>query len=105
MKFFFATTLGRSWDIIQIPRNKKIHKLPVVLSREEIKKLLAVTINLKFKSMFMIAYSAGLRLNEITHLKVSDIDSGQMQILVREGKGKVDRYSLLSEVTLKMLVK
>jgi integrase/recombinase XerD len=103
LKFFFGTTLGRSWDIIQIPRNKKIHKLPVVLSQEEIKKLLAVTINLKFKSMFMIAYSAGLRLNEITHLKVSDIDSGQMQILVREGKGKVDRYSLLSEVTLKML--
>jgi integrase/recombinase XerD len=103
LKFFFATTLDRSWDIIKIPRTKKIHKLPVVLSREEIKKLFIVTTNLKFKSMFMVAYSAGLRVNEITHLKVSDIDSGQMQIMVREGKGKVDRYSLLSEVNLKML--
>lgn len=87
----------------QIPRVKKTRKLPVVLSREEIKKLFAVTSNLKFKSMFMVAYSAGLRVNEITHLKVSDIDSQQMQILVREGKGKIDRYSLLSEVNLKML--
>ena len=51
----------------------------------------------------MIAYSAGLRVNEITHLKISDIDSGQMHILVREGKGKIDRYSLLSEVILKFL--
>jgi integrase/recombinase XerD len=103
LKFFFETTLGRSWDMTQIPRVKKAQKLPVVISREEIKKLLAVTTNLKFKTMFMVAYSAGLRVNEITHLKVSDIDSGQMQILVREGKGKIDRYSLLSEVILKFL--
>ena len=103
LKFFFETTLHRNWDMTQIPRVKKAQKLPVVLSREEIKKLFAVTTNLKFKSMFMVAYSAGLRLNEITHLKVSDVDSGQMQILVREGKGKIDRYSLLSEVLLKML--
>ena len=87
----------------QIPRVKKAQKLPVVISREEIKKLLAVTTNLKFKTMFMVAYSAGLRVNEITHLKVFDIDSRQMQILVREGKGKIDRYSLLSEVILKFL--
>lgn len=103
LKFFFETTLGRSWDMTQIPRVKKAQKLPVVVSREEIKKLLAVTTNLKFKTMFMVAYSAGLRVNEITHLKVSDIDSQQMQILVREGKGKIDRYSLLSEVILKFL--
>jgi integrase/recombinase XerD len=87
LKFFFETTLRRSWDMTQIPRVKKAQKLPVVISREEIKKLLAVTTNLKFKTMFMVAYSAGLRVNEITHLKVSDIDSGQMQILIREGKG------------------
>ena len=103
LKFFFETTLGRSWDMTQIPRVKKAQKLPVVVSREEIKKLLVVTTNLKFKTMFMVAYSAGLRVNEITHLKVSDIDSQQMQILVREGKGKIDRYSLLSEVILKFL--
>ena len=65
LKFFFETTLGRNWDMKQIPRVKKTRKLPVVLSREEIKQLFAVTSNLKFKAMFMIAYAAGLRVSEI----------------------------------------
>jgi integrase/recombinase XerD len=103
LKFFFDNTLARPWDLKQLPRIKKAKILPVVLSRDEIKRLLSVTTNLKFKSMFMIAYSAGLRLNEITHLQVSDIDSRQMQILVRSGKGNVDRFSLLSKVNLIML--
>ena len=100
LKFFFETTLGRNWDMKQIPRVKKTRKLPVVLSRNEIKQLFAVTSNLKFKAMFMIAYAAGLRVSEIAHLKISDIDSENMQIFVREGKGMIDRYSLLSQVNL-----
>jgi site-specific recombinase XerD len=58
LKFFYENTLGREWDMKQIPRLKRTRKLPVVLSRNEIKQLLAVTTNLKFKAMFMSAYSA-----------------------------------------------
>lgn len=58
-----------------IPRLKRTKKLPLVLSRNEIKQLLAVTSNLKFKAMFTTAYSGGLRVSEIAHLKISDIDS------------------------------
>ena len=103
LKFFYEKTLGRTWNITQIPRLKRTLKLPVVLSRNEIKQLLAVTSNLKFKAMFMSAYAAGLRVSEIAHLKISDIDSENKQILVRQGKGNIDRYTLLSPVHLETL--
>ena len=103
LKFFFETTLDHNWNYKQLPRVKRTSKLPVVLSRGEIKKLFAVTSKLKFRAMFMIAYASGLRVSEIAHLKVSDIDSENMQIMVREGKGKVDRYSLLSQMCLDIL--
>ena len=97
LKFFYETTLGRTWNMKEIPRLKRTLKLPVVVSRNEIKHLLAVTSNLKFKAMFMTAYAAGLRVSEIAHLKISDIDSENMQILIRQGKGNIDRYTLLSK--------
>ena len=103
LKFFFATTLGRSWDMSEIPRVKKARKLPVALSKEEINRLLAVTTNIKFQTMFMLAYSAGLRVSEIARLKIADIDSENMQIFVRQGKGNIDRYSILSEICLETL--
>lgn len=103
LKFFYETTLGRTWNMKEIPRLKRTLKLPVVVSRNEIKHLLAVTSNLKFKAMFMSAYSAGLRVSEIAHLKVSDIDSENMQILIRQGKGNIDRYTLLSKTHLEIL--
>lgn len=103
LKFFFETTLDRTWNYRQIPRIKRTGKLPVFLSREEIKRLFAVTSKLNFRAMFMVAYASGLRVSEIAHLNVSDIDSENMQIFVREGKGKIDRYSLLSQVGLDIL--
>jgi integrase/recombinase XerD len=84
LKFFFANTLGRTWDMTEIPRLKRTKKLPIVLSRNEIKQLLAVTANLKFKAMFTTAYSGGLRVSEIANLKIADIDSENMQILIRQ---------------------
>ena len=103
LKFFYENTLGRTWNMKEIPRLKRTQKLPVVLSRKEIRQLLAVTTNLKFKAMFMSAYAAGLRVNEIAHLKISDIDSENMQILVCQGKGNIDRYTLLSPLHLETL--
>ena len=103
LKFFYETTLGRDWNVAKIPRRKTEKRLPVVLDGSEIKQLLAVTTNLKHRAILMITYSAGLRVSETAHLKVCDIDSKRMQLRVAQGKGKKDRYALLSPVTLNLL--
>jgi integrase/recombinase XerD len=103
LKFFYEKTLSRSWNMTEIPRLRRTKKLPIVLSRNEIKQLLAVTSNLKFKAMFTTAYAGGLRVSEIAHLKISDIDSENMQILIRQSKGNLDRYTLLSKANLEVL--
>ncbi len=103
LKFFYETTLCRDWNVAKIPRRKTEKRLPVVLDGSEIKQLLAVTTNLKHRAILMITYSAGLRVSETAHLKVSDVDSKRMQLLVAQGKGKKDRYALLSPVTLNLL--
>jgi len=78
-------------------------KLPVVLNREQIQSLFEATRNLKHKMLFMVIYSGGLRVGEAVHLKVSDIDSHRMQIKVCQGKGRKDRYTLLSRCVLEGL--
>jgi integrase/recombinase XerD len=103
LKFFYKTTLGRDWNVAKIPRRKTEKRLPVVLDGSEIKQLFAVTTNLKHRALLMTTYSAGLRVSETAHLKVSDVDSKRMQLLVAQGKGKKDRYALLSRVTLNLL--
>ncbi len=77
--------------------------LPVVLSVKEISRLLKVTTNIKHKTILLIIYSAGLRLSELINLKISDIDSEAMRIHIRGGKGKKDRYVMLSENVLELL--
>jgi integrase/recombinase XerD len=103
LKFLYQDVLGRKWDSFRIPSSKKERRLPQVLSREEVKALLNAIENFKHKVIIMTIYSAGLRLGETTHLKVSDIDSKRMQIRVEQGKGKKDRYTLLSSTLLKDL--
>jgi integrase/recombinase XerD len=78
-------------------------KLPVVLSKKEVHSVFSVIPNLKHRSILMTIYSGGLRLNEATHLKVSDIDSKRMTIHVQQGKGNKDRYTLLGKHTLQIL--
>jgi len=90
-----------NWKIA--PMMKKPHKLPELLTHEEIQMILDNTLNLKHKTMFMLAYSAGLRISEIAHLRVTDIDSSNMRIFVKGGKGNKDRYTVLSEVCLDTL--
>lgn len=103
LKFFYETTLCRDWNIEKIPRRKSEKRLPIVLDGSEIKQLLAVTTNLKHRAILMTTYSAGLRASETAHLKVSDVDSKRMQLRIAQGKGKKDRYTLLSRVTLNLL--
>ena len=103
LKFFYTTTLDREWDIRKLPRLKKERKLPIVLSPKEINTIFEVITNLKHKAILMTIYSAGLRVSEAAHLKVSDIDSQRMQIRIRSGKGNKDRYCMLSQTLLEVL--
>jgi integrase/recombinase XerD len=100
LKFIYEVTLKRPWEVKRIPYPKTPQRLPVVLDRKEIDALFAATTNLKHLAILMMTYSAGLRLNEVVHLKREDIDKARMLVRVREGKGRVDRYSLLSKTAL-----
>jgi len=103
LKFFFEKTLQKDWNASRIPRSKQRKKLPGVLSREEVESIFSATGNLKHRAILMTIYSAGLRVGEVTRLKVSDIDSERMTIRVNEGKGLKDRYTLLGKRTLEIL--
>lgn len=100
IRFFFAVTLNRTLNYLQLPRFKKSKALPEILSREETQRLIGECLNIKHKSFFLIAYGGGLRVGEIAALRTKDIDSKSMRIFVRAGKGKKDRYTLLSNECL-----
>jgi integrase/recombinase XerD len=103
IKFFYETTLCRDWNMKHIPRIKKHPPLPTVLSVQEVKRLLEVTENLKHRALLSTAYSAGLRVNEVTHLRIKDIDSTNMRIHIRRGKGGKPRTTILSTANLLLL--
>ena len=96
LKFFYRVTLKRPEAHFQIPRARAPQKLPQILSREEVVALIENTVNLKHRAILMTAYGAGLRLNEICHLRLIDIDAARMTLRVEQGKGAKDRYTLLS---------
>jgi site-specific recombinase XerD len=103
LKFFFGVTLDRGelmakMQPVHVPRT-----LPVVLSREEVGRLIAAAPNLKYQTALSIAYGTGLRVSEVIALKVSDIDSQRMTLRVEQGKGDKDRYAMLSPVLLERL--
>jgi integrase/recombinase XerD len=103
LKFFYTVTLGREWEMKQIPRVKRDKKLPTVLSKVEVQKIFDATTNLKHKAVLMTVYGGGLRVSEVANLKPGDIDSANMQIHIRLGKGNKDRYTILSKVNLMIL--
>lgn len=103
LKFFYENVLQRTWDMNHIPRVKKDKKLPLILDTSEVRRLFEVTKNLKHRTILITTYAAGLRVSEVVNLKVTDIDSKRMQIRIEQGKGKKDRYVLLSPVNLKLL--
>lgn len=100
VKIFFVDVLHREWEPVKIKRPRREKKLPEIFSKQEIILLLNNVKNIKHKSIFITAYSAGLRLNEVRMLKPHDIDSDRMQIRVDNGKGKKTRLTLLSANTL-----
>ncbi|MBN2185609.1 MAG: tyrosine-type recombinase/integrase [Candidatus Krumholzibacteriota bacterium] len=103
LKFFYERVLGKSFVIRDLPRPKRARKLPSVLSMEEVQRLFAVVKNRKHLAIMMVTYSAGLRLSEVVSLKPGDIDSCRYLIHVRGGKGRKDRYTILSQVALDVL--
>ena len=103
LRFVFVKTLKRAYMLDYIPFPKEERRLPVVLSQEDIKRLIEASSSLMHRAMLMTLYAAGLRRTEAANLKVSDIDSKRMMIHVRQGKGKRDRDIPLSSKLLDVL--
>ena len=103
LKFLFDVTLDRGELVAKMQPVRVPHTLPVVLSREEVARLITAAPNLKSQTALSIAYGAGLRASEVIALKVSDIDSQRMTLRVEQGKGRKDRYAMLSPVLLERL--
>jgi integrase/recombinase XerD len=104
MKYWFRT-FGLDAQALKLPLIKKEKKLPLVLSKEECKALFAAPRTLKHRFLLAFAYSAGLRMNELRHLRLADLDMDRMQVRIRQGKGKKDRYVLLSKFIANRLPK
>ncbi|MFG1306985.1 tyrosine-type recombinase/integrase [Xanthobacter autotrophicus] len=96
LRFFFHITLGRAGFGDRMARIPSPERLPVVLSTEEVALLLAHAPKLKYRAALSLAYGCGLRVSEVAHLKVVDIDSARMLIRVEQGKGRKDRYVMLA---------
>ena len=103
IKFFYEKTLYKEFNGFNIIRPKRVFKLPVILSREEVRKILMNIRVLRHRACLTLIYSCGLRLNEGVGLKVNQVDSNRMLIHVQKAKGNHDRYVPLPEATLKLL--
>ncbi len=103
LKFLYDCTMGRPEEVAGIRWMKVRTPLPVILTGEEVERLLKALGSLKMRAIVMIAYGAGLRISEVCHLQVQDIDSKRMVIRVRDGKGGRDRYTMLPQRVLETL--
>ena len=100
IKWFYTRVLDREWNHRMLARPRREKRYPEILSKSEVRSLLDSIDNLKHRTAMMLMYSGGLRIGELVTLKVKDIDSGRMMIRIEEGKGKKDRYTLLSPSVL-----
>lgn len=103
IRFFYRNVLHILWDDIAVPRMILEHRLPTVLSADEIDRILDATDDLKYKAMFATMYSSGMRVSEVIHLHYDDISRTNMQIHVRDTKNRMDRYTILSKRNLDLL--
>jgi len=103
LRFFFAVTLDRAEAMSRMSSVREPRKLPVVLSREEVARLIDAAGKPKYQAALSVAYGAGLRASEVIALKIGDIDSTRMTLRVEQGKGHKDRYAMLSPVLLERL--
>ena len=103
LKFFCNVTLDRPELMAKMQPVHLPRKLPEIMSPDEVKRLIAAAGNLKHQTALALAYATGLRVNEVVHLKVGDIDSQRMTLRVEQGKGQKDRYAMLSPLLLERL--
>ena len=103
LRFLFMVTLRQPDVVIHVPFVREPRRLPVVLSPAEVARLLEAAPSLKYRAALSVAYGAGLRASEVVSLKIADIDSARMVIRVEQGKGRKDRYVMLSEHLLALL--
>ncbi len=103
LKFYYEQTLCKTRFFVDLPRPKRHVQLPKLLNENELARLFNALSNKKHKAMLFTAYSAGLRVSEVTMLKIAHIDSKRMQIFIEKAKGKKDRYVNLSPVLLDIL--
>jgi site-specific recombinase XerD len=103
LKFFFTITADQAELMARMQPVRVPRTLPVVLSREEVARLIAAAENIKHQTALSVAYGAGLRASEVVALKVADIDSQRMTLRIEQGKGRKDRYAMLSPVLLERL--
>jgi len=103
LNFSFSVTLGRPDVMAKMQPVRVPYKLPFVLSKEEVARLIGATAHIKHQTALSLAYATGLWANEVVSLKVGDIDSQRMTLRVEQGKGREDRYATLSPVLLERL--
>jgi integrase/recombinase XerD len=103
LRFFFAVTLDRAEAMAKMSPVREPRKLPVVLSCEEVARLIEAAGTPKYQAVLSLAYGAGLRASEVVNLKVGDIDSTRMTLRIEQGKGRKDRYAMLSPMLLERL--
>jgi integrase/recombinase XerD len=103
LRFFYVKTLKRSWSIAETPYPKWVFHLPTILSQEEVAQLIDAALTPYHRTLLMTLYATGARRAELTHLKVSDIDSQRMVIRIQGGKGRKDRDVMLSPKLLEEL--
>ena len=103
LRFLYKVTLKQPWSIDEIPAPRKPQTLPVILSPDEVKRFLECAPSLKHRAIMSTLYATGLRVSEACQLKVTDIDSDRETVRVDQGKGRKDRYSLLSPRLLELL--
>jgi integrase/recombinase XerD len=103
LRFFYIQTLKKPWSIADTPYPKKSHRLPTIFSQEEVAQLIDAAYTPFHRTLLMTLYATGLRNAELTHLKISDIDSRRMVIHVQGGKGRQDRDVMLSPILLEEL--
>jgi integrase/recombinase XerD len=103
LKFFFEVTLGQAELMAKMQPVRVPRTLPVVLSRDEVARLIAAASNLKHQTALSVAYGAGLRASEVVALKVTDIDRQRMTLRIEQGKGRKDRYAMLPPLLLERL--
>ena len=103
IRFIYEVTLDKLINKKQLPMRKKKKTVYKVLTKEELSTFFNVCDNFKFKTIFMLVYGSGLRIGEVANLRVEDIDSKNMRIFVRAGKGNKERYTILPKQSLEML--